>query len=124
MALQLNRHYAVPEDIRKVEEKIAWYKKAIGRYQTIARGDKEGHKELLQLLKDSRDQSQVFLSNSLANPSFGRFMKSAVWAAEVRIYDFIIRLLENPTAMVAGYKETMATLEKQISELRKLPLRD
>lgn len=122
--MPLSHTYVTPADIKKVEDDIAWYKNSIGRYQAISRGDKDSKKELLQFLKGSRDQSQVLLNNALRNPSFRQYMKSTVFASEVRIYGFVLDLLENPKLLIQPYQEKLTALEKHLHGLKQLPSRD
>lgn len=122
--MQLNRHYTTSKDLEKLETDIAWYRNGIGRYEVISRKDREGVTELIKLVKDSQIQSQMFLNLSLSKPTFGRYMRSAVYAAEVRVYGFILNLLENPKQLIKEYKDKLNELENQLAELKKFPKRD
>lgn len=122
--MQLDRNFTTAKDIQRVEEDVAWYKKSIGRYQEIARKDKDGIVELIQLLKDAQLQAQMLLDAYLKKPTPDTSMFPPVYSAEVRVYSFVLDLLENPKKMIEDNRQKMAELEKHLSELRKLPRRD
>lgn len=122
--MQHNRTYTTAEDVRRIEQEAAWYKKTIGRYQAIARKDKEGMLELVELIKDSQLQSQIQLNDALLRPTFDKAMIPPVFAAEVRVYSFILDLLENPKKLIERNKKLLEEAERNITEFKKLPRRD
>ena len=122
--MQLSHKTVGSEDIRRYEQDIAWYKKSIGRYQEIARKDKDGIAELVLLLKDAQIQSQIQLNDSLLKPNPDTSMLPPMFAAEVRIYGFVLELLENPKKLIEDNQRKLEVLEKHVSGLKKLSRRD
>lgn len=122
--MQLNRTYTDKEVIRKAEERVAWFKKSVGRYQEISRGGKEGVKSATDLLKDTRDAVRRLKDDVLSRPSLARFMRASVYAAEERAYTFAINLFENPKVHMEQFEIQLQEAEKELNELRKLPTRN
>jgi hypothetical protein len=122
--LQLNRHYADKDVIRKAEERVAWFKKSVGQYQEIARGGKEGVKAALGLLKDMRDVRTRLKDDLLERFSIGRAGRASVYAAEERMLKFVINLFEDPKVHMTQFERQLQEAERELSELRKLPTRD
>lgn len=119
-----SKHFTTKEIIRRADEKVAWYKKSVGRYQEIARGGKDGLKSALQLFKDSRDVAKRLKDDVLARPGLGRFMRGSVYAAEERTYDFVIGIFENPKNNIEKWERELQSAQAELNELRKFPTRD
>lgn len=124
MPLDVTRQYTDKKTIQRAEERVAWFKKAVGRYQEIARGGKDGTTAAVSLLKDTRDTVRRLKDDILSKPSLARFMRASVYAAEERAYDFVINLFENPKVHMAQFETQLKEAEKELSDLRKIPGRD
>lgn len=117
------KSYITDDILSRAEERIAYYKKAVGRYKDVSQGGKEGLKAALDLLKDNRDTVRRLKDDLLAKFSFGRIGRAAVYAAEERVYSFVITLFENPKAHMAPFEKELETAERELNEYRKLPKR-
>jgi hypothetical protein len=124
--MELSRKQIDASVIEKAEADIERLDQIISRRNLAGRalkGDKEGAQAALELFKSYRNACYTNQQNCFFKPNHVRLAEAVRYAGEIMAMDYVIAVLEDPKNSTYVYRAQLEVLQKNLAEMKKIPLR-
>lgn len=115
--------YTTEAEVKKLEEMVAYYQRAINKVKDFSRGGKDGLKAALEVLKELRNEWARLKDAATDNPNHVRQMRALLYRGQEKGLDVAIGLFERPKEQINFYEQQVSILQKQLDAYKHLPKR-
>lgn len=109
--------------IEKVEAEIGRLQQIISDRKLPSKGSKEGVEAAIRIFKSYRGNCITLQKQCYFQTNHAKMLRTLEYAGEITALDFVISLFEDPDATTIVHQDQLTKLERQLVELRKMPLR-
>lgn len=120
----MNVKFTTKADLEALEAKIGTMRRSVDEAKVIAKGGEEGLKLALTRFKNYRIWIQNKISGNNRRLSVTRMVQNSELAGQEWAMTMVISTFENANSDVMDRMPELNSLEKQLGEWKKLPIRD